>query len=440
MRESESLAQSLALLNESERNAILAELTDAQLLDLQYAWQFWARPDQLAPDGDWQVWLILAGRGFGKTRCIAEFARDQVESEQAKRIALVGRTAADVRDVIIEGESGIMAVCPPWFRPIYEPSKRRVVWPNGAIATAYSADEPSLLRGPQHDLAIVDELAAWRYRDAWDMLLLGLRLGSNPRCAVATTPRPKAVLRELVKDPTCVVTRGSTYDNAANLAPSFLSRIVSRYEGTSLGRQELYAELLDDMPGALWTRSLIDANRRGTDQAMRRIVVGVDPAISNTGDSDYTGIVVCGLGSDGHGYVLEDRSIRGSPKQWASRAVSAYHDWKADRIVAEKNQGGDMVESTLRNVDPNVAYIGVHASKGKLTRAEPISALYEQGRCHHAGLFPELEEQMCNYVPGLEASPDRMDAMVWAMTELMDLAPVLAAPVGMGSGSKYGNL
>jgi len=427
----------MALLPESKRLEILDELTDKQIQQLKFAWQFWARPSQLPPDGDWQVWLVMAGRGFGKTRIGAEWVRDEVESGRRKRIALVGRTAADVRDVMIEGESGIMACCPPWFTPIYEPSKRRVVWPNGAIATAYSGDEPNLLRGPQHDGFWCDELAAFRYRDAWDMLLLGLRLGADPRGVVTTTPRPKAVVRELTKDSTCVVTRGSTYDNAANLAPSFLSRIVSRYEGTSLGRQELYAELLDDMPGALWTRGLIDANRVAQAPGLRRIVVGVDPAISNTGDSDYTGIVVCAIGQDGHGYVLEDRSIRGTPEQWASRAVAAYHDHKADRIVAEKNQGGDMVESTIRHVDPNVAYRGVHASKGKLPRAEPISALYEQGRCHHVGVFAGLEEEMCNYVPGAEKSPDRMDAAVWAFTELFDFGAILAAPVGMGDGSTY---
>jgi len=427
----------MALLPESKRLEILDELTDKQIQQLKFAWQFWARPSQLPPDGDWQVWLVMAGRGFGKTRIGAEWVRDEVESGRRKRIALVGRTAADVRDVMIEGESGIMACCPPWFTPIYEPSKRRVVWPNGAIATAYSGDEPNLLRGPQHDGFWCDELAAFRYRDAWDMLLLGLRLGADPRGVVTTTPRPKAVVRELTKDSTCVVTRGSTYDNAANLAPSFLSRIVSRYEGTSLGRQELYAELLDDMPGALWTRGLIDANRVAQAPGLRRIVVGVDPAISNTGDSDYTGIVVCAIGQDGHGYVLEDRSVRGTPEQWASRAVAAYHDHKADRIVAEKNQGGDMVESTIRHVDPNVAYRGVHASKGKLPRAEPISALYEQGRCHHVGVFAGLEEEMCNYVPGAEKSPDRMDAAVWAFTELFDFGAILAAPVGMGDGSTY---
>jgi len=427
----------MALLPESKRLEILDELTDKQIQQLKFAWQFWARPSQLPPDGDWQVWLVMAGRGFGKTRIGAEWVRDEVESGRRKRIALVGRTAADVRDVMIEGESGIMACCPPWFTPIYEPSKRRVVWPNGAIATVHSGDEPNLLRGPQHDGFWCDELAAFRYRDAWDMLLLGLRLGADPRGVVTTTPRPKAVVRELTKDSTCVVTRGSTYDNAANLAPSFLSRIVSRYEGTSLGRQELYAELLDDMPGALWTRGLIDANRVAQAPGLRRIVVGVDPAISNTGDSDYTGIVVCAIGQDGHGYVLEDRSIRGTPEQWASRAVAAYHDHKADRIVAEKNQGGDMVESTIRHVDPNVAYRGVHASKGKLPRAEPISALYEQGRCHHVGVFAGLEEEMCNYVPGAEKSPDRMDAAVWAFTELFDFGAILAAPVGMGDGSTY---
>lgn len=383
-----------------------------------YDWSSWARPAQLAPDGDWRIWLILAGRGFGKTRSGAEWVRQQVESGHAGRIALVGATAADVRDTMIEGESGLLRIFPDETRPRYEPSKRRVTFANGAIATTYSADEPDRLRGPNHDLAWADEVAAWRYPDAWDQLMFGLRIGDRPRAVATTTPRPTRLIRNLADRPDCIVTRGSTYDNAANLSPAFLDEMRQRYEGTRLGRQELEAELLLDADGALWTRDMLDDARTISVPNLRRIVVAIDPAASANADSDETGIVVAGVDDHGHGYVLEDRSMKGSPAEWASAAVTAHHVHKADRIVAEANQGGDMISHTLRTVDASVPVKLVHASRGKRTRAEPIAALYEQGRVHHAGAFPELEDQLCTWTPD-GPSPDRLDALVWALSELM---------------------
>src|SRR6185437_12677383 len=336
-----------------------------QARDLIHDWRFWARPNQLPPDGAWRVWLLLAGRGFGKTRTGAEWVRAQIEENGARRIALVAPTAADVRDVMIEGESGLLAVAAPGMRPDYEPSKRRLTWPNGAVATCFSAEEPNRLRGPQHDAAWCDELAAWRHEEAWDMLMLGLRLGADPRCVVTTTPKPIRLIRQLLGDRGAVVTRGSTYDNAANLAPAFLAQIVRRYEGTRLGRQELDAEVLDDVPGALWTREAIDRAKVAVAPALRRVVVAIDPAVSTGEDADETGIVVAALGQDGHGYVLDDLSGRYAPAGWARRAVAAYHAHHADRVVAEVNNGGDLVEATLRAVDAGVAYRAVRASRGK---------------------------------------------------------------------------
>lgn len=377
-----------------------------------------ARPEQVSPPGPWHVWLVLAGRGWGKTRCGAEWVHDQALSG-VSRIALVGATAADVRDTMIEGPSGILATAPVGARPLYEPSKRRLTWPSGVQATAYSADEPDRLRGPQHGACWADELAAWRYADdTWAMLMMGLRMGQAPRCLVTTTPRPIRIVRDLLKDPSTHVTRGSTYDNAAHLAPTFLAEIERRYAGTRLGRQELHAEILDDTPGALWTRDQIEASRVREVPALKRLVVAVDPAVTAGEDSDETGIVVAGLGTDGHGYVLDDKSCRLSPQGWAARAVIAYHASKADRLIAEVNNGGDLVETIVRSIDRAVSYRAVHAARGKLTRAEPIAALYEQGKVHHIGALPELEDQMCSYVPG-QPSPDRMDALVWALTDLM---------------------
>ena len=390
---------------------------------LEASWHSIARPEQLAPDGDWTIWLYLAGRGAGKTRSGCEWVQDHVTSGRAGRVALVAPTSGDVRGVIVEGESGFLAIAPNWNRPTWEPSRRRLTWPNGAIATTYSADEPERLRGPQHDLALCDELGSWRYPDAWDMLQFGLRLGARPRCCVTTTPKPSRLIRGLVarEGQDVAITRGRTYDNAANLAPSFLATIIKQYEGTRLGRQELDAELLTDTPGALWTRAMIEAARidQKAAPAMRRIVVAIDPAVSSGEDSDETGIVVAGLGFDDNGYLLEDLSGRYSPTEWASVAVRAYHKHKADRIVAEVNQGGQMVETTVRVVDPNVSYKAVHASRGKVARAEPVSALYEQNRVFHVGIFPQLEDQLCDFAPGATSSPDRLDALVWALTELM---------------------
>lgn len=394
-----------------------AELTRL-LVQAQNRWSLIARPEQLPPAGDWQVWLILAGRGWGKTRSGAEFICSEVRAGRAGRVALVGRTSADVRDVMIDGESGIMAISPASFRPEHIESRRRLTWPNGAIATTYTADAPDQLRGPQHDLFWGDEIAAWKYPDAWDQLMFGLRLGSNPRGVATTTPRPTKIIRELIKALTTVVTGGSTYDNEANLPPAFIEKIVRRYEGTRLGQQELYARILDDVPGALWKQSIIDELRVVNHPPLARIVVAIDPAVTSGEESDETGIVAVGIGDNGQGYVLADMTLRGSPAEWATTAIRAYHARQADRIIGEVNNGGEMVGHTLSTIDSTVSYKAVRASRGKYTRAEPIAALYEKGMIHHVGVFPELEDQMCTWVPG-EKSPDRMDALVWGMTELM---------------------
>lgn len=423
----ESLAGLLSSLSEGERMEVLQSLTGTELAALEWDWKFWARPNQLPPEGDWRVWLLLAGRGFGKTRTGAEWCRSQVDAGRG-RLALVAPTAADVRDVMVEGESGMLAVCPPWSRPIYEPSKRRLSWPNGAIATTYSADEPDRLRGPQHDGAWADEVAAWRYPETWDQLLFGLRLGPDPRAVVTTTPRPVKVIRELLKAPHAVTTRGSSYENRDNLADAFFAQITSRYEGTRLGRQELYAEVLDDVPGALWTRDMLERCRRQKAPEMSRVVVAIDPAVTSGEEADETGIVVAGKGVDGHGYVLADLTCRLSPDGWAARAVEAYRHFEADRIVAEVNNGGDMVESVIRTKDRLVPFTAVRASRGKRVRAEPVAALYEQERVHHVGLFPQLEDQQCTFVPdALDGSPDRVDALVWAFSSLFPVSEKRAA-------------
>lgn len=389
-----------------------------RIAEKRYNWTKYARPKQLPPSGDWAYWLILAGRGFGKTRTGAETIRAWVDGGTYGRIHLIGPTAADVRDVMVEGESGLLAISPPKNRPEYEPSKRRLTWPNGASATVFSAEEPERLRGPQCEAMWCDEPASWRYPETWDMAVLGMRLGRHPRAVITGTPKPVKLIRELMRNPRCVVTRGSTYENLDNLAPTFRAQILSQYEGTRLGRQELYAEILEDAEGALWKRSELEAHRVTEYPTITRIVVAIDPAISSHSESNETGIVVCGLGVDGHGYTLDDETLKASPDGWASQAVSAYYKFKADRIVYEDNQGGEMVASTIRTVDSSVPLKAVHASRGKQARAEPVAALYEQGRVHHVGLFAELEDQLCSWTPG-EASPDRLDALVWALTELM---------------------
>lgn len=401
-----------------DRRAALRVLTPAEADEVYNDWRFWSRPDQRAPTGSWRIWLILAGRGYGKTRCGAEWVLEQVR-RGSRRIALVGETKADVRDVMVEGESGILA-CSGNQRPLYEPSKRRLTWRNGAMATCYSGDEPDQLRGPQHDGAWLDELAKYRYaEETWSNLDLGLRLGDDPQAVVTTTPRPIPIIRELVNDKRATITRGSTYDNLPNLAESFASRIIERYEGTRLGRQELHAEILDDIPGALWQRSDIDDHRRANPPtSCERIVVGIDPAVTSGEEADETGIVVAAA-ADGHGYVLEDLSGHYTPSEWASEALKAYYRHNADRIVAEVNQGGEMVEHTIRTLDRNASFKAVRASRGKIRRAEPIAALYEQHRVHHCGMFPALEDQLCTYTPDTADSPDRLDALVWALTDTM---------------------
>jgi phage terminase large subunit-like protein len=410
----------------SQRREFLESLTDEEAAVFSHKWDAWARDEQLAPPGDWMTWAAIAGRGFGKTRLGAEWVRAEVEAGRAGRVALIAETAADARDVIVEGDSGIMKCSPPWFRPTYEPSKRRLTWPNGAVATTFSGEEPDQLRGPQFDLAWCDELAKWQYaREAWDMLQFGLRLGDRPRQLITTTPRPIALLKEILADPATVITRGRTLDNAANLAPSFLANIRRKYEGTRLGRQELEAEILEDVPGALWSRAVIDETRRKDYPPLRRVAVAVDPPVTSGKDADECGIVVAGIDEDGVGYVLADRTSQGDkPGEWARRAVATYEIFHADCIVAEVNNGGEMIAEIMRQVDPNVRVKQVRATRGKFTRAEPVSALYEQRRVHHVGSFPKLEDQMCAMTPDFDAdkagySPDRLDALVWALTELM---------------------
>jgi len=370
---------------------------------------------------------VLAGRGFGKTWIASNFANEQAESGQARRIALIAPTAADCRDVMVEGESGILATAPAWCRPEYEPSKRKLSWPNGATALLFSAEEAERLRGPQFDLVLADELAAWKDAQAvWDMAMFCLRLGNRPRWVVTTTPKPLKILKGLIarEGRDVIVTRGSTYENAANLAPAFLEEIKARYEGTRLGRQELNAELLEDVQGALWTREMLERARfKGAVPDLKRVVVAIDPSGTNGQDGgDSVGIVVAGVGMDDLGYVLADRTIKASPAIWGARAVAAYREFKADRIVAERNFGGAMVQHVIRTVDPNVPYREVTASRGKVQRAEPIAALYEQGRVRHVGTFTELEDQLAAMTgDGFagDGSPDRADALVWALTELM---------------------
>jgi phage terminase large subunit-like protein len=373
--------------------------------------------------------MILAGRGFGKTRAGAEWVRAQVAAGR-RRIALIGPTAADVRDVMVEGESGLVNVSPPWERPSYQASRRRLVWPGGAMAFLYSAQEPERLRGPQHDAAWADELAAWTYgQQAWDQLQFGLRLGEDPRAVITTTPKPLPLVRQLLADPDCVVTRGTTYDNRANVPRAFIDRIIRRYEGTRLGRQELHAEVLGDAPGALWPYEALLAARVQAHPELTRVVVAVDPSGSSGEDEgDAQGIIVAGLGVDGLGYVLADRSCKLSPQGWGRRAVEAFDAFGADRIVAEKNYGGEMVRFTIQAVRKSAPVTLVSATRGKTVRAEPVSALYEQGRVRHLVADPagaalaELEEEMrqatSNGYLG-EGSPNRMDALVWALTSLM---------------------
>ena len=380
-----------------------------------------ARPEQLPTSEPWSTWLYLAGRGAGKTRTAAEWIVWQAILNKNTRWAVVAPTFGDARDTCAEGESGIIPILRQYeMLEFYNRSNGEIRLKNGSRIKLFSADNPERLRGPQHHGAWCDELAAWRYPDTWNQLQFGLRLGQDPRTIVTTTPKPMALIRDLSKrdDGSVRIVRGSTFDNAKNLAESALVELRARYEGTRLGRQELYGEVLEDVEGALWTASTIEDSRVTVAPELRRIVVAIDPSGGSTSSNDEQGIIVAGESTSGEFYVLADRTVRLSPAGWAQVAIEAYKEFNADRIVAEKNFGGEMVESTIRQVDMNVPVRMVTASRGKSQRAEPVAALYEQGRVHHAGLFPQLEEQMITWTPTSGTSPDRMDALVWAITEL----------------------
>jgi phage terminase large subunit-like protein len=422
------LIESLISLTPSKRLQAIQSLTDKEAEALLYDWQTWARPNQLPPPGEWLTWLIMAGRGFGKTRAGAEFIIDEVKAGHAGRVHLVAKTPADARDVMIEGESGILTISPPWFRPLYEPSKRSLTWPNGAKALIFSSAEPDQLRGPQAELAWGDEIRTWKYpTETWDNLMLGLRLGKTPRCVATTTPSPISLIKNIVAEPTTVITRGSTYDNRANLAANFFTMITGKYEGTTLGRQELHAELIDEMPGALWLRAMF---QYGPPPVLSRIVVAIDPAVTSNKDSDETGIIVAGStgqGVDRRYWVLSDGSGRMSPDTWAREAVAQYKRFAANKIIGEVNNGGDLVKTVILTVSPDIPYKAVHASHGKRARAEPIAALYEQKKVTHARQFNDLEDQLVTWTAESDESPDRMDALCWALAELSGSTPLLMA-------------
>ena len=442
-----SRAEQLARWSPEEREQFLAALSDAERGALVHSWRFYARPKQLPPDSDWATWLILAGRGFGKTRAGAGWVHERAMAEPGRWIALVARTPADARDYMIEGPGGLEKNTPEHERPKFYPSKRRVTWPNGSWGTIYSGDEPDQLRGFSGDTAWLDELAKYQYpKDSWAQLQFGMREASKdrPRRLITTTPRPLQFLRDIIDQPTTIMVTGSSYENKSNLDPSWFDETIVAYEGSRFGRQDNQTEGSSDIPGALWTRRVLDDHRVKEAPEMERIVVGVDPAITAEEVSNETGIVVCGVArnSDGHleAYVLRDWSLRGTPEEWARKAVAAYRHHEADRIVAEKNQGGLMVETTIRTASRDVPVKLVQATRGKYIRAEPISALYEQGRVHHVGSLPTLEDQMVECTqdslrdrkrptgdraavraPTKQSfSPDRVDALVWALTELSE--------------------
>ena len=399
-------------------------LNNREKARLNYIWPLHARDSQLPPDGDWDTWLILAGRGFGKTRTGAEWIRSQVENKQATRIALVARALDEAQSVMIEGESGILNISPHWNMPTYEPSKRKLTWPNGAHALVFSSHEPDQLRGPQFDAAWCDELASWQYPDeTWDNLSFALRLGHHPRSIVTTTPKTMDLVRSLPNRPGVHVTRGSTYENQDNLPPSFFNSLIEQYDGTRIGRQEIHAELMDEDENALWKREWIENARLRNHPPMSRIVVAVDPALSTGPTSSETGIVVAGADMRRkHAYVLADESDRLSPNSWALRVIHLYDKFEASMIVVEDNAGGQMAESTIQNaVERTLPIKTVKARRGKYIRAEPVASLYEQGRVHHVGRFPALEDQMCTWNPdiGPSQSPDRADALVHAVTQLI---------------------
>jgi phage terminase large subunit-like protein len=435
-----------------EQKKYLEKLSDSEVSFLEHDWLFWARDEQLPPK-EWGkngcfMWNIRAGRGWGKTRTGAETFIHLVRYGGYTRPNLAGATAEDVRDLMIEGESGILAVAPPDFKPQFVQTTKKLIWPNGVVSHVYYGSEPDKARGPQSDLLWCDELAKWQYaQETFDMLLMGLRLGLNPLCIITSTPRPTKFLMELEKRkdpkgrPSCVVTRGKTEDNIFNLAPVFISTVITAYQGTRQGRQELEGDFLDDNPDALFHQANIDEYRVKSYKdlpLMEYIVVGVDPAAKSSKTSDDTGIVVVGRGSDGDGYVLADYTIHGTPLEWATAAIEAYHKWQANLIVGEINNGGEMIEYTLRSIDQGIPYEAVHASRGKDIRAEPISLLYQQGNFHHYGHFRELEDEITGWIPGESTkSPNRLDALVWGATRLKIVPNPMRLKRELAEGTSY---
>ena len=422
---------------------VIQALTDVESLELLYDWKFWARPQQVPPDTDWSICFSCKGRGCGKTREGAEWIRTRVEDpnpEIGRRVALVAETPADARDTMIEGVSGLLNICPPWNRPTYEPSKRQLEWKNpnfpsfGAIAKVFTSAQPDWLRGPEHDTAWADEIAAWRYPDlTWTNLLLGLRMGPDPRVFATSTPKPIALIKKLINDPRVVKLRGTTYDNKANLSPKFFEQLITEYEGTRTGRQELLAQLLEESEGALWKREWLERNR-GMIQLdeLVNVVIAVDPAVTKTKTSNETGIVACGLDRVGNGWLLEDGSGWYSSKEWGDKAIDLFLRWDADEIVAETNNGGDLVVDNIKAAaeerDLTIKVEKVTASRGKRTRAEPVATKGEANRIKHLQETPDgdvcnfeqLEDQLCNWAPDTgQDSPDRLDAYVWGFSRLM---------------------
>lgn len=420
------LLRELAMLDERERRLLIRGLSGPQKRALNEAWHLWRLPGQAEPPGDWRVWMIRAGRGFGKTRAGAEWVSAFARQTPDARIALVGAAMDEVRRVMIEGESGLLAVAHAAERPVLKRSANEVHFNSGAIAQIYSAEVPDKLRGPQHHIAWCDELAKWRLGDdTWDNLMLGMRLGPKPRILVTTTPRPTALIRRIMTMPDFVETRGATRDNP-HVAASFVEAMEALYGGTRLGRQELEGELIEEVTGALWSRAMIEAARTSAAPTLIRIVIGVDPPAGGAdGKGDACGIVAAGVARDGTGYVIEDASVHASsPEAWAQAVAACAARHGADRIVAERNNGGDMVRSVLLAADAALPVTLVHASRGKAARAEPVALLYEAGRVKHAGVFPRLEDELCGLVVGGRyegpgRSPDRADALVWALTQLM---------------------
>jgi len=410
-----------------QRAGLIGAMTPEDCARLYYDWSLWARPEQEPPPGDWVVWLILAGRGAGKTRAGAEAVRRWIEKFAI--VNLIGPTADDVRDIMVLGDSGLLNICPDGERPRYLPSAARLEWPNGAVSLLFSAEEPDRLRGKQHMKLWCDELAAWRRPDAFDQALLGLRLGDKPQAVITTTPRPTKIIKQLAADKDTIVTRGSTFDNKGHLAKAFLERIARRYEGRVIGRQELMAEIVEETPGSLWTRALLERQRVQPENAPREfaeVVVGVDPPARSGSKADECGLVVAGKAPDGRIYVLADMSSQGdTPAGWAARVGAAYRGFSANRVVAEVNNGGDMVAEVLRQAEPHLPVRSVHATRGKFLRAEPIAAAYERGLVFHAGVLEKLEDQLCALTPDFDRrtgpSPDRADALVWAVADLLGL-------------------